>query len=147
MAEACEALGTPVISGNVSLYNESFEQPIYPTAVVGMLGVMDDVTANCTVAFKDEGDLVYIMGDSVPVLDGSEYQKRWYGGARGRPAGRIPDVDLPPGDREETVALGSRCVRWRRGCGSGRKLHGGKYRSVAGAVEEGPHPAGSGPFR
>jgi phosphoribosylformylglycinamidine synthase II len=95
MAEACEALGTPVISGNVSLYNESFEQPIYPTAVVGMLGVMDDVTANCTVAFKDEGDLVYIMGDSVPVLDGSEYQKRWYGGARGRPAGRIPDVDLP----------------------------------------------------
>lgn len=94
MAEACEALGTPVISGNVSLYNESFGQPIYPTPVVGMLGVMDDVTAHCTIAFKDEGDAVYLLGDSVPVLDGSEYQKRWYGGLRGRPAGRIPDVDL-----------------------------------------------------
>jgi phosphoribosylformylglycinamidine synthase subunit PurL len=94
MAEACEALGTPVISGNVSLYNESFEQPIYPTAVVGMLGLMEDVTANCTISFKDEGDVVYLLGDAVPVLDGSEYQKRWYGGARGRPAGRIPDVDL-----------------------------------------------------
>ncbi len=94
MSQACEALGTPVISGNVSLYNESFEQPIYPTAVVGMLGVMDDVTANCTVGFKTPGDLVYLMGDATPALDGSEYQKRWFGGAKGRPAGRIPDVDL-----------------------------------------------------
>jgi phosphoribosylformylglycinamidine synthase II len=94
MAQACEALGTPVISGNVSLYNESFEQPIYPTAVVGMLGVMDDVTANCTVAFKAPGDLIYLVGDTTPALDGSEYQKRWFGGPRGRPAGRIPDVDL-----------------------------------------------------
>ncbi len=66
MAEACEALGTPVISGNVSLYNESFDQPIYPTAVVGMLGLMDDVTANCTIGFKAEGDLVYLLGDAAP---------------------------------------------------------------------------------
>jgi phosphoribosylformylglycinamidine synthase len=94
MAEACEALGTPVISGNVSLYNESFEQPIYPTAVVGMLGVMDDVTAHCTIAFKDIGDQVFLLGNAAPVLDGSEYQKRWYGGPKGWPAGRIPDVDL-----------------------------------------------------
>ena len=100
MALACEALGTPVISGNVSLYNESFEQPIYPTPVVGMLGVMDDLTAHCTVAFKHQGDLIYLMGDAMPALDGSEYQKRWFGGARGRPAGRIPDVDL-----EAEVAL------------------------------------------
>jgi len=95
MAEACEALGTPVISGNVSLYNESFEQPIYPTAVVGMLGLMDDVTANCTMAFKSEGDIVYLLGEATPSLDGSEYQKRWFGGPRRGPAGRIPDVDLP----------------------------------------------------
>ena len=66
MAEACEALGTPVISGNVSLYNESFEQPIYPTPVVGMLGVMDDVTANCTVGFKAEGDVVLSAGRRGP---------------------------------------------------------------------------------
>jgi phosphoribosylformylglycinamidine synthase len=100
MAEACEALGTPVISGNVSLYNESFEQPIYPTAVVGMLGLMEDVTAHCTVAFKGAGDVVYLLGDAVPALDGSEYQKRWHSGPGRRPAGRIPDVDL-----EAEVAL------------------------------------------
>jgi phosphoribosylformylglycinamidine synthase len=94
MAEACEALGTPVISGNVSLYNESFDQPIYPTAVVGMLGLMEDVRANCTIGFKAEGDVVYLLGDATPALDGSEYQKRWFGGPKGRPAGRIPDVDL-----------------------------------------------------
>lgn len=94
MAEACEALGTPVISGNVSLYNESFEQPIYPTPVVGMLGLLEDVTAYCTMDFKADGDRVYLLGDALPALDGSEYQKRWYGGPEGRPLGRIPDVDL-----------------------------------------------------
>jgi len=100
MAEACEALGTPVISGNVSLYNESFEQPIYPTPVVGMLGLLEDAESHCTYAFKNEGDVVCLLGDSVPALDGSEYQKRWFGGPRARPAGRIPDVDL-----EAEVAL------------------------------------------
>ncbi len=122
MAVACEALGTPVISGNVSLYNESFEQPIYPTAVVGMLGLMDDVTANCTVAFKTEGDRVYLLGDAAPVLDGSEYQKRWFGGPAGRPAGRIPDVDL---DAEVALqgalreAIGARLLRSAHDCSDG----------------------------
>ncbi len=122
MAEACEALGTPVISGNVSLYNESFEQPIYPTAVVGMLGLMDDVTANCTVAFKAKGDLVFLLGDATPVLDGSEYQKRWFGGPAGRPAGRIPEVDL---DAEVALqgalreAIAARLLRSAHDCSDG----------------------------
>jgi phosphoribosylformylglycinamidine synthase II len=114
MAEACEALGTPVISGNVSLYNESFEQPIYPTPVVGMLGLMDDVEAHCTYAFKAEGDLVYLLGDAVPALDGSEYQKRWFGGPKGRPQGRIPDLDLEAEGRLQTAvqqAIGARLLR------------------------------------
>jgi phosphoribosylformylglycinamidine (FGAM) synthase-like enzyme len=122
MAQACEALGTPVISGNVSLYNESFEQPIYPTPVVGMLGLMEDVGANCSVGFKAEGDVIYLMGDAVPVLDGSEYQKRWFGGPRGRPAGRIPDVDL---DAEVALqaalrrAIGARLLRSAHDCSDG----------------------------
>lgn len=94
MAEACEALGVPVISGNVSLYNESFGQPVYPTPVVGMLGLLEDVTRHCTMAFKSPGDVVFLLGDALPALDGSEYQKRWFGGPQGRPCGRIPDVDL-----------------------------------------------------
>lgn len=94
MAEACEALGVPVISGNVSLYNESFSQPIYPTVVVGMLGLLEDVKRHCTMGFKSAGDVVYLLGDALPALDGSEYQKRWFAGLEGRPLGRIPDVDL-----------------------------------------------------
>ncbi len=90
MAEACEAFGTPVISGNVSLYNESFDQPIYPTPVVGMLGLLEDVTTVCRAGFRVDGDAILMLGDTPPALDGSEYQKRWYG----RVEGRIPDVDL-----------------------------------------------------
>ncbi len=98
MTEACEAFGIPVISGNVSFYNESFGQPIYPTPVVGMLGLVDDVTSNCTAGFKAGGDVIFLLGDAPPALDGSEYQKRRYG----RVAGRIPDVDLAA----ETVLQG-----------------------------------------
>jgi phosphoribosylformylglycinamidine synthase subunit PurL len=90
MAEACEAFGIPVISGNVSLYNESFGQAIHPTPVVGMLGLMPDSDRHLRLAFAEEGDLVYLLGDAAPVLDGSEYQKRWWG----RVEGRVPDVDL-----------------------------------------------------
>jgi phosphoribosylformylglycinamidine synthase len=90
MAEACEAFGTPVISGNVSLYNESFGKAIYPTPVVGMLGLLEDVSRHTRVAFGEAGDRVYLLGGGAPVLDGSEYQKRWWG----RVEGRISDVDL-----------------------------------------------------
>jgi len=90
MAEACEAFGIPVISGNVSFYNESFGQAIYPTPVVGMLGLLDDAAASCPSGFVAEGDVVLLMGGASPVLDGSEYQKRWFG----RVEGRVPDVDL-----------------------------------------------------
>jgi phosphoribosylformylglycinamidine synthase len=90
MAEACEALDTPVVSGNVSFYNESFGQAIYPTPMVGMLGIFDDVSVHIDGAFKDEGDVVMLLGDTAAWMDGSEYQKTAYG----KVEGRIPDVDL-----------------------------------------------------
>ena len=90
MAEACEALDTPVVSGNVSFYNESFGQAIYPTPMVGMLGIFDDVSVHIDGAFKDEGDVVILLGDDAAWMDGAEYQKTAYG----KVAGRIPDVDL-----------------------------------------------------
>ena len=90
MAEACEALETPVVSGNVSFYNESFGNAIYPTPVVGMLGVLDDVSRSTDHTFKHEDDLVVLLGGDAAWLDGSEYQKIHYG----RVAGRVPDVDL-----------------------------------------------------
>jgi len=91
MAEACEAFDTPVVSGNVSFYNESFGNAIYPTPMVGMLGVMDDVTRHCDARFKAEGDVVVLLGPpDCAWLDGSEYQKVHFG----RVEGRVPDVDL-----------------------------------------------------
>ncbi|HLF76250.1 MAG TPA: phosphoribosylformylglycinamidine synthase subunit PurL [Dehalococcoidia bacterium] len=62
MAAACETLGVPVISGNVSLYNESDGEAIYPTPVVGALGVLDDVSKTIACGFQNEGDVVYLIG-------------------------------------------------------------------------------------
>jgi phosphoribosylformylglycinamidine synthase subunit PurL len=90
ISEACEALGTPVVSGNVSLYNETTMGEIYPTPVVGMVGVMDDVRRHATPAFKREGDAVYVVGDFRPELGASEYL--WI--LHGRAAGEVPETDL-----------------------------------------------------
>ncbi len=83
IAEACNALGTPVISGNVSLYNETGGQPVYPTPVIGMLGILDDVTQHRTMALPNEGEEVFLLGSTVeqPVgaLAGSEYLKLEHG--------------------------------------------------------------------
>lgn len=90
MAEACEAFETPVTGGNVSFYNESFGQAIYPNPVVGMMGLVEDVSLIGTTAFQDEGDAVLLLGNARAAIDGSEYQLRIHGEV----AGRIPDVDL-----------------------------------------------------
>jgi phosphoribosylformylglycinamidine synthase len=91
MAEACEAFDTPVVSGNVSFYNESFGNAIYPTPMVGMLGVFDDVSKHCDARFKDEGDVIVLLGPAGgAALDGSECQKRLFD----RVEGRVPDVNL-----------------------------------------------------
>ncbi len=88
MADACTALGTPVVSGNVSLYNESADRMIHPTPVVGMVGLMDDATATARIAFRDAGDVVLLAGSGVPRLDGSAHMGR----TEGRPA--EPDVEV-----------------------------------------------------
>jgi phosphoribosylformylglycinamidine synthase len=87
IAEACNALGTPVISGNVSLYNETGDQPVYPTPVIGMLGILDDVTQHCTMA-PTPGDHLFILGSHIeqPLdsLGGSEYLRMEHGLIGGR---------------------------------------------------------------
>jgi phosphoribosylformylglycinamidine synthase len=90
MSLACEALGLPVVSGNVSLYNEHFGSPIHPTPVVGAVGVLDDAELAVPAGFADAGDVVLLAGDGPSALDGSEYQKRVLGAV----AGRIPEPDL-----------------------------------------------------
>jgi phosphoribosylformylglycinamidine synthase II len=91
MAEACEALGTPVVSGNVSLYNESGGRPIHPTPVVGCVGVLERAAAAVRSAPAGGSGALFVLGTAMPAYDGSEWQDLVAGAA----AGRIPEVDLP----------------------------------------------------
>jgi phosphoribosylformylglycinamidine synthase subunit PurL len=90
MSEACEVLGTPVVSGNVSLYNETEGEAIYPTPTVGMVGVFEDVGRHATPGIKREGDAIVLVGDFRPVLGGSDYLEI----VHGRVAGAPPAPDL-----------------------------------------------------
>ena len=90
IARACRVLRTPVISGNVSLYNETRDVSVYPTPVVGMVGLIRDVGLRCTAGFKGEGDLVFLLGgeeeqDVNSALAGSEYMEMVHGTVAGRP--------------------------------------------------------------
>ena len=75
ISAACNALGFPVISGNVSLYNEFDGQSIYPTPTIGMVGLIDHLDQVTPSAFKAEGDAVYVVGKTGSDFDGSELQK------------------------------------------------------------------------
>ena len=75
LADACEALGVPVVGGNVSLYNEGSEGPIYPTPVVGMVGELPDPGRTAPSAFAREGDAIALLGPFAPKLAGSELAK------------------------------------------------------------------------
>jgi phosphoribosylformylglycinamidine synthase len=103
MAAACRRFGIPVISGNVSLYNETKDRPIYPTPVVGMLGLIENIDRRCTIAFKNEGDLVFLLGSrDQEGLAGSEYLEL----IRGLVAGR-PSIDLNREKRVQRCCLAS----------------------------------------
>jgi phosphoribosylformylglycinamidine synthase len=90
MAEAAKKLGTPVVSGNVSLYNETAAGAIFPTPVVGMVGLIKNIEHRCGMALQDEGDLLVLLGPIREELGGSEYLQVCYG----LETGRVPQVDL-----------------------------------------------------
>jgi phosphoribosylformylglycinamidine synthase len=97
LAYACRALEVPVVSGNVSLYNDSNgESAIYPTPVIGMLGVIDDYGKRLGAGFRQDGDFVLLIGSSHNDLGGTEYLKVEHGYVAGRP----PALDLT---REQAV--------------------------------------------
>jgi phosphoribosylformylglycinamidine synthase len=97
MAEACEALATPVVSGNVSFYNETEGRGIHPTPVIGMVGLVEDVRRIVTQGFKGNGDLIALVGVTGDDLSASEYEAT----VRGRSVeemidagARVPALDL-----------------------------------------------------
>jgi phosphoribosylformylglycinamidine synthase len=102
MAEACAALGTPITGGNVSFYNETLGRSIYPTPVVGMLGLIEDATKTLKMAFRAEGDVIVLL-DGLPAareeaplhsaalqFSSSEYAKIVSATVSGQP----PTIDL-----------------------------------------------------
>ncbi len=98
---ACTALEIPVVSGNVSLYNDTGGTGIDPTVVIGMVGVIDDVSRRCTAGFRDEGDVIALAGPIGAELDGSEYQRI----ADGINAGSPPQLDLDLERRVQSFVL------------------------------------------
>jgi phosphoribosylformylglycinamidine synthase len=96
LAEACRQLGVPVVGGNVSLYNEGPEGPIYPTPVVGMVGELPDPAVTCGSAFAREGEAIALLGPFEPNLAGSELTK-----LRGE-----LDTGLP---RSDIIAVAAAC--------------------------------------
>ncbi|HST51667.1 MAG TPA: phosphoribosylformylglycinamidine synthase subunit PurL [Pyrinomonadaceae bacterium] len=97
MAEACAALGTPVVSGNVSFYNETEGRGIHPTPVIGMVGLVEDVRRVVTQGFKREGHLVALVGETADDLSASEYEATVEGRTfeeMKATGGRVPRLDL-----------------------------------------------------
>jgi phosphoribosylformylglycinamidine synthase subunit PurL len=107
MAQACEALGVPVVGGNVSLYNEAPAGPILPTPVVGIVGRLPDAARAGRLGFVDDGDVIALVGPFNPALTGSELAKLQGHG----PAGALPPLDEPAA-RDAQAAV-------RRGVSSG----------------------------
>ena len=78
MGEMCRALNTPVTGGNVSFYNENTQGAVYPTPVIGMVGLLDNINDFTSASFKDEGDFIIALGSINSTLGGSEYLKTIY---------------------------------------------------------------------
>ncbi len=73
MGDACSKLGTPVTGGNVSFYNQSEDGPVYPTPTIGMVGVLDTMEQKMTMFFRNEGDVIYVLGEMRNDINCSEY--------------------------------------------------------------------------
>ena len=107
LADACTALGVPVVGGNVSLYNEGPEGPIYPTPVVGMVGELPDPAQVAGSAFASEGDAIALLGPFSPTLAGSELAKQ-----RGELDAGLPQPDI--------AAVAAACATVRDAVRAGR---------------------------
>ncbi len=112
IAKACRHFDIPVVSGNVSFYNESFGKAIYPTPTIGMIGLLDDVEKRTTTPFKEDGDLIVLIGKKSTVaeqgdeelfsyLGGSEYLKTILKRIEGLP----PMLDLDLESKSQNLCL------------------------------------------
>jgi len=73
MGEACRKFDTPVTGGNVSFYNQNPDGPVYPTPTIGMVGLLEDVDTRMTLDFKEEGNIIYVLGEITNDINSSQY--------------------------------------------------------------------------
>ncbi len=101
MKDACLALQTPVTGGNVSFHNESQNFAVFPTPVIGMLGIIDDLNKRMTPEFKQDGDLIYLLGNNCSEIGGSELVKLYFS----KITGDAPKLDLDEEVRLQNATL------------------------------------------
>ncbi len=102
IGEACRALDFPIVSGNVSLYNESVGSAIPPTPAIGAIGVLDDASRTQTIGFKRPGDSILLIGATTGMLGASAYLREIFGREDGAP----PPVDLAVEKKNGTFVRG-----------------------------------------
>ena len=90
VSEACRELNVPVISGNVSMYNQSYGEPIFPTPIIGVVGLFESLNQITPNSFQEAGDIIYVIGDAEVDFGGSELQKL----IEGKYSGQAPNIDL-----------------------------------------------------
>lgn len=118
ISEACRVLETPVISGNVSLYNETDGQSVYPTPVIGMVGLIEELAHITTQHFQAAGDVIYVLGETYADFNGSELQKL----QTGKIAGRLMSFDLETEKTNQhlvTAAIQAGLVQSAHDCAEG----------------------------
>ena len=105
--EACEMFETPVVSGNVSFYNETEGRGILPTPVIGMVGLLEDVRKIITQGFKNEGDIIALLGETKDDLSVSEYAQTILGYTTDEliESGEVPRIDLDLEKRVQATCL------------------------------------------
>jgi phosphoribosylformylglycinamidine synthase len=101
MGEMCRQLNTPVTGGNVSFYNETVDSAVYPTPVIGMVGVLDNISQKTSLDFKDSGDFIVTLGALNGCVGGSEYLKSEHGKIEG---------PIPPLNEELELRVQELCL-------------------------------------
>ncbi len=118
ISDACRAFETPVVSGNVSLYNETKGEAIYPTPSVAMVGLLEDVDLHCTQYFKNSGDVIVLLGKNREDLGGSEYLKLVHNLVKGNPP--LLDLELEKSVQKTCFeAIGMGIVESAHDCAEG----------------------------
>ena len=118
IGDACKALNTPITGGNVSLYNETEGRAIFPTPVLGVVGILEDASKTVTRTFKTNGSAVVLLGDNLGELGGSEYLTTMHNLVAGKP----PVLDLK---REAALQklivklIGDGCIESAHDCSEG----------------------------